>query len=186
MTTSGSAMAAVPTDRERNTPGGISRHPMTVRDLDAVLAAEVRAYSHPWSHGNFVDSLAAGYLAEAWYADDAHGQRTLCGYFIAMPGAGELHLLNVTVAPDWQGRGLGHALLDAVQSLGRERGFATLWLEVRQSNERARALYRRRGFAEVALRRGYYPAAGGRREDAVVMSLPLADGTSAEATDAVD
>lgn len=161
------------------------RQPMTVRDLEAVLAAEVRAYSHPWSHGNFVDSLAAGYLAEAWYLDDAQGHRTLAAYFIAMPGAGELHLLNVTVAPDWQGRGLGHALLDAVQALGRQRGFATLWLEVRESNARARALYRRRGFAEVALRRGYYPASG-RREDAVVMSLLLSGATNPGAVDAVD
>jgi ribosomal-protein-alanine N-acetyltransferase len=48
-----------------------------------------------------------------------------------------------------------------------------LWLEVRASNERARRLYARRGFAEVGLRRGYYPAAQGRREDAVVMSLEV-------------
>jgi len=100
-----------------------------------------------------------------------------------------LHLLNVTVAPDWQSRGLGHALLDAVQSIGRERGFASLWLEVRESNARARALYQRRGFAEVALRRGYYPASG-RREDAVVMSLPLSApvpaATNPGADDAVD
>ena len=162
----------------------LSRQQMTLHDIDAVLAAEVRAYSHPWSHGNFVDSLAAGYMAETWYVDDAPDRSTLAGYFIAMPGAGELHLLNVTVAPDFQGRGLGHALLDAVQALGRERGFATLWLEVRESNARARALYQRRGFAEVALRRGYYPASG-RREDAVVMSLPLSGSTSVEAGDAV-
>jgi [ribosomal protein S18]-alanine N-acetyltransferase len=177
MTAPGSARAAF---------AGLQRRPMTVRDLDAVLAAEVRAYSHPWSHGNFVDSLAAGYIAEAWYLDDEQGCATLAAYFIAMPGAGELHLLNVTVAPDWQGRGLGHAVLDAVQAIGRQRGFATLWLEVRESNARARALYRRLGFAELALRRGYYPASG-RREDAVVMSLRLtADAPHSEARDAVD
>jgi [ribosomal protein S18]-alanine N-acetyltransferase len=169
------------TQREPAALTGLLRRAMAVRDLDAVLAAEVRAYSHPWSHGNFVDSLAAGYLAEAWYLDDAHGHSALAGYFIAMPGVDELHLLNLTVAPDWQGRGLGHALLDAVQAIGRERGLATLWLEVRESNARARALYRRRGFAEVALRRGYYPASG-RREDAVVMSIALHVG----AADAVD
>jgi [ribosomal protein S18]-alanine N-acetyltransferase len=140
---------------------------MTVADLDAVLAIEARAYSFPWSRGNFIDSLAAGYLAQVRMVESA-----VIGYFLAMVGADELHLLNVTVAPDWQSRGHGHALLDAVQALGRERTLAMLWLEVRESNQRARALYRRRGFSEVGVRRGYYPAQV-RREDAIVMSLPL-------------
>jgi ribosomal-protein-alanine N-acetyltransferase len=95
------------------------------------------------------------------------------GYFVAMPGVDELHLLNITVAPAWQGQGHGQALLDVVMAQARARQLALLWLEVRQSNQRARALYRRRGFAEVGQRKGYYPAAGGR-EDAVVMRLDLA------------
>ena len=157
----------------------LQRHPMTVRDLDAVVSIEVRAYSHPWSHGNFVDSLAVAYRAEVWRVDAVAvpgGHQPLVGYFVAMPGVDELHLLNITVAPEWQGRGVGHALLDAVQAHAREQSLATLWLEVRESNHRARALYRRRGFSEVALRRGYYPGGpvAGRREDAVVMSLPVA------------
>ncbi|MBX3634670.1 MAG: ribosomal protein S18-alanine N-acetyltransferase [Rubrivivax sp.] len=151
------------------------RRPMTVRDVDAVAAVEATAYGFPWSRGNFVDSLAAGYLAEVLDGGDAG----LLGYFVAMPGVDELHLLNITVAPAWQRRGLGSGLLDAVRQHAVDRGLAQLWLEVREGNHRARALYRRRGFAEVGLRRGYYPAAGGR-EDAVVMSLAL------EARDAVD
>ncbi len=146
------------------------RRPMTAADLDAVMAVEAAAYSFPWTRGNFIDSLAAGYLAEVMAGRDG----SLIGYFIAMPGVDELHLLNLTVAPELQGRGHGSALLDAVRAHGRIRGLAALWLEVRESNERARALYRRRGFAEVGRRRGYYPAAGGRREDAIVMRLPLA------------
>jgi ribosomal-protein-alanine N-acetyltransferase len=146
---------------------GLQVRPMTVADLDDVIAVEQRAYSHPWSHGNFVDSLAAGYRAEAWRVDGE-----LLGYFVAMPGVDELHLLNITVAPEWQGRGIGSAMLHAVQAHCRDRAFAKLWLEVRESNLRARALYLRRGFAEVALRRGYYPALG-RREDAVVMALAV-------------
>ena len=145
---------------------------MEAHDIDAVVAVETRAYSFPWSHGNFVDSLAAGYLAGVLHVAAAPAELT--GYFVAMTGVDELHLLNITVAPDWQGRGLGTGLLDAVEALGCERGLAKLWLEVRESNHRARALYRRRGFAEVALRRGYYPAAG-RREDAIVMSRALVD-----------
>ena len=141
---------------------------MTLRDLDAVLAIEARAYGWPWTRGNFIDTLAAGYLAEVLEDRDAG----LLGYFVAMTGVDEIHLLNVTVAPAWQGQGYGSGLLDAVEAHGRDRGLAALWLEVRQSNRRARALYARRGFTEVSVRRGYYPAAG-RREDAVVMRLPL-------------
>ena len=144
---------------------------MTVRDVDAVVAIEARAYSFPWTRGNFIDSLAAGYAAEVLHVVDA-GQVALAGYFVALGGVDELHLLNITVAPEWQGLGLGHRLLHAVSALGRERDLSQLFLEVRESNHRARALYRRFGFVEFGMRRGYYPAAGGR-EDAVVMRLGL-------------
>lgn len=154
-----------------------TRRAMTVRDVDAVQALEVRAYSHPWTRGNFIDSLAAGYPAEVAHVLDA-GQVRLVGYFVAMLGVDELHLLNITVAPDWQGQGLGSALLQAVQGLGQARGMGQLLLEVRASNHRARALYRRFGFAEIGLRQGYYPAVHGR-EDAVVMRLGLQAGAQA-------
>ncbi len=147
----------------------LTRRAMTVRDLDAVMTAESGAYSHPWTRGNFVDSLAAGYLAEV-VAGDAVG---LVAYFVALRGVDELHLLNITVAAPWQGQGHGSALLRAVQGHAAALGLGSLWLEVRHSNARARALYRRRGFSEVGLRKGYYPAAV-QREDAVVMSLPIA------------
>ncbi len=145
------------------------RRRMTVADVEPVAAIEAAAYAHPWSRGNFVDSLAAGYLAEVL----ASPRDGLLGYFVAMPVVDELHLLNLTVAPAWQGRGLGRALLDAVEAHGRALGLVALWLEVRQSNERARGLYRRRGFVEVGRRPGYYPAALGRREDAIVMRCLL-------------
>ncbi len=146
-------------------PPSPTRRAMTVRDLDAVVAVEQRAYGHPWSRGNFTDSLAAGYLAEVWLQDDE-----LLGYFVAMPGVNEVHLLNITVAPERQGQGHGCRMMASLQAQAVQLGAATLWLEVRESNHRARALYRRLGFAEVGRRRGYYPAAP-RREDAVVMSL---------------
>lgn len=142
---------------------------MTAADLDAVLALEVAAYSHPWSHGNFVDSLAAGYLA--WVRNDGRGQ--LLAYCVAQPGFEETHLLNLTVAPACQRQGHGRALLLALADWARARGDHTLWLEVRPSNAAGRALYAATGFAEVGLRRGYYPAAGSQREDAVVMRLAL-------------
>ena len=152
---------------------------MTLHDIDAVLAIEQQAYAFPWTRGNVIDSLAAGYLAELLLADDGG----LLAYFIAMTGVGELHLLNITVAPAHQGQGHGRMLLDALLAHGRRQGLATLWLEVRESNHRARALYRARGFAEVGRRRDYYPTAG-RREDAVVMRLAL--GSAATGSGAAD
>jgi [ribosomal protein S18]-alanine N-acetyltransferase len=145
---------------------------MQFGDLDRVLAVERAAYSFPWSRGNFVDSLAAGYLAEM-LLDDRAG---LVGYYVAMAGVDEMHLLNLTVAPAQQRRGHSRSLLDALERRCRERHLATLWLEVRASNARARQVYARRGFAEVGLRRGYYPAGKAQREDAIVMSLPLGEG----------
>jgi ribosomal-protein-alanine N-acetyltransferase len=145
---------------------------MQYGDLDQVLALERAAYSFPWTRGNFVDSLAAGYLAEM-LLDDRAG---LVGYYVAMAGVDELHLLNLTVAPAQQRRGHARSLLDALERRCRERHLATLWLEVRASNARARQVYARRGFAEVGLRRGYYPAGKSQREDAIVMSLALGEG----------
>ena len=146
---------------------------MTVADLDGVMAVEVQAYGHPWSRGNFTDSLAAGYVAEV--LQDVPGPGLL-GYFVAMPGVQELHLLNITVAPEHQHRGWGLLLLRAVRERARARELGAVWLEVRASNERALAVYRAFGFAERGTRRGYYPASASRREDAIVMSLELLPG----------
>ena len=147
------------------------QRPMRLADLDAVLAVEVQAYGHPWTRANFVDSLAVGYLAEL--LEDR--QDRVIAYLLAMQGYEETHLLNLTVLPAMQGRGIGRTLLDQLIERTRERGDGKLWLEVRQSNAVARRLYRRAGMAEVGIRRGYYPDAGGRREDAVVMQLMLGD-----------
>ncbi|WP_326540161.1 ribosomal protein S18-alanine N-acetyltransferase [Pseudorhodoferax sp.] len=142
---------------------------MQVADLDRVLAIEVLAYSHPWTRGNFVDSLAAGYLAELL----VDGDDSVIGYFIAMPGVGELHLLNLTVAPAHQRAGHARTLLDALQACCQRRGLPVLWLEVRAGNARARHVYLRRGFVEVGLRRRYYPAGHLLREDAIVMRFDV-------------
>lgn len=145
---------------------------MAARDLDQVLAVENSAYAFPWTRGNFIDSLAAGYAAEM-LLDAAHA---LIGYYVAMPGVGEMHLLNLTVAPAHQRRGHAVVLLDALDMHCRRCGIDQLWLEVRVSNSRARRVYERRGFVPVGLRRGYYPAGPALREDAVVMRRQLEGG----------
>lgn len=142
--------------------------PLTPERLDAVLAVEQTAYTHPWSRGNFIDTLASGYQAQLLLAGDA-----LLGYFIAMKGVDEVHLLNITVAPAFQRQGWAHVMLDALALWSRGQGAQWLWLEVRVGNQRALQVYERYGFRRVGLRRAYYPAGHGQREDAVVMSLKL-------------
>ena len=136
--------------------------------LNAVLAVELRAYAHPWSRGNFVDALASGHQAQLLMADDV-----LLGYFIAMKGVDEVHLLNITIAPDHQGQGWAWVCLDALALWARGQAAQCLWLEVRVSNVRAIKVYAAHGYKRVGLRKNYYPAAGGQREDAIVMSLKL-------------
>ncbi len=145
-------------------------HAMRLDHLVPVMHIESRCYSFPWSHGNFVDSLAAGYLARVLLGRDG----AMFGYFVAMPGVGEMHLLNLTVAPEQQGRGHASTLLDALEQACRDARLAQLWLEVRQGNQRALTLYGQRGFTQMGVRRHYYPAATGRREDAVVMRAWIA------------
>ncbi len=151
-------------------PGRPRLRPMLSADLERVLAIEARAYSFPWTRGNFIDSLAAGYLAELLVSD----RDEVIGYHVAMVGADELHLLNLTVAPAWQRAGHACSLLDVLEQHCRQRQLPSLWLEVRAGNARARHVYRQRGFVEVGLRRNYYPDGPGAREDAIVMSLAVA------------
>jgi [ribosomal protein S18]-alanine N-acetyltransferase len=138
---------------------------ITVERLDQVMAIERQAYPFPWSRGNFIDALAAGYLAQGLETDDGE----LLAYQFAMAGVDEWHLLNLTVAPACQGQGHGLRLLQALASHTWATGAHSLWLEVRPSNVRARALYERFGFQQVGVRRSYYPDTGGQREDALVL-----------------
>ena len=135
--------------------------------LDDIVAIEQAVHIHPWSRGNFADSIAAGY--HCWVA---HRDSALVGYGVVMIGAAEAHLLNLSVAPSWQRQGIGAKLTRFFVKLARDYGADKIYLEVRPSNAAARALYLAQGFAEIGVRRDYYPASGGR-EDAVIMELGL-------------
>jgi ribosomal-protein-alanine N-acetyltransferase len=141
--------------------------PMREADLDGVVAIEKAIYSHPWTRGNFVDSLNAGYECRClWLGAE------LLGYFVLMVAAQEAHLLNLSIGPANQRRGIGSGLLRDAADLARRLGARNVFLEVRPSNRGAQALYTRFGFRKVGTRRGYYPAHSGR-EDALVLTLPL-------------
>ncbi len=142
--------------------------PLSDARLDDVLRIENSAYAHPWTRGNFADSLKSGYQLLALMGGDS-----VMGYFVAMEGVQEVHLLNITVAPAFQGQGYGVLMLDALALWARSRHAQWLWLEVRVSNTRAMQVYERYGYARVGERKNYYPADHGQREHAVVMSLKL-------------
>ena len=142
--------------------------PLTLHWLEQVLEVERQAYEFPWTRGNFTDSLASGYAVQLLCAGEQ-----LLGYYVAMRGVEETHLLNLTVAPAFHRQGWARVLLDALAIWSRAQGAHWLWLEVRASNAPARALYQNYGFHRVGERPRYYPASDGAREGAIVMSLEL-------------
>ena len=124
--------------------------PMGVQLLDAVMAIEVRAYPFPWSRGNFVDSIAAGYLTRCLVSPEGE----LLGYLVAMAGFREWHLLNVTVSPEHQGRGYAtRATRLAMDYAFTVLNLYKLFLVVDVENTRAVAVYKKLGFTEEGILR---------------------------------
>ncbi|AIZ34161.1 ribosomal protein S18-alanine N-acetyltransferase [Pseudomonas sp. K1(2024)] len=144
----------------------ISFRPMTEADLDAVLKIEYAAFSHPWTRGIFQDALKS---YEVWLMFDGQQQ---VGHGVINVIIDEAHLLNITVKPENQGRGLGLRLLQHLMARAWQLNGRECFLEVRASNQSAYRLYERYGFNEIGRRRDYYPAPGGR-EDALVMACTL-------------
>ena len=145
---------------------------MQIDDLDAIMQIEPTIYSHPWTRGNFSDSLNSGY--SAWILEDKSLEENseMIGYALLMLVMDEAHLLNLSIAKTQQKRGLGRYLLEHMLKIAKNHQAINMFLEVRPSNVSAIALYENMGFSEMAVRRGYYPAKDGR-EDAVLMGLAL-------------
>ncbi|HKM27976.1 MAG: ribosomal protein S18-alanine N-acetyltransferase [Gammaproteobacteria bacterium] len=144
----------------------IEFRPMQFADLEQVVALEQQAFSHPWSHKLYVDALSS---YECWmmYVDGQH-----VGHGVISQVLDEAHLLNIAIAVEQQGRGLGLQLLEHLMQRAIERGCVECFLELRASNQSAYRLYERFGFNEIGRRRDYYPAPGGH-EDALVMVCTL-------------
>ena len=144
---------------------------LTADWLDRVLQIENAVYPHPWSRANFEDSIQTGYQMQVLTTPDAD----ILGYFIAMKGFEEVHVLNITVSEPFQRQGWAKLMLDALAVWSRGQGAAWLWLEVRANNERALQVYKAQGFKLVSVRQDYYPKGpkANGREDAIVMSLKL-------------
>jgi [ribosomal protein S18]-alanine N-acetyltransferase len=160
----------------------LSFAPMQTEDLEAVLAIESVSHIHPWTRGNFADSLAAGHWAycirpqtdqviEGSYLDP----QILWAYCILFPAVDELHLLNITVSPKLRQLGLGTRIMSAIEGVAAQQNFPRMILEVRPSNIAAVSLYEKLGYEQIGLRKGYYPADihTGSREDALVMAKSI-------------
>jgi len=140
---------------------------MTEDDLGDVLEIERQIYDFPWTVGNFADSLRSGY-----YCVVLRMGNRLIGYAVMMLGAGEAHLLNLSIAASEQRRGHGSRLLQSMVGACRNCGARQLFLEVRPTNTAGRLMYAKHGFSQIAVRRGYYPSRTGR-EDALLLALDL-------------
>ncbi len=146
----------------------LALRPIQDSDLEQLMPIEVRAYPYPWTPGIFNDCLRHQH-----YHCLLHEQQDVIrAYGVISVAVQEMHLLNLTVSPDYQSQGLGKRLLYTLEMLGRELDAQECFLEVRPSNKAAIQLYLNQGFNEIGLRKDYYPATQGR-EDAVVMAKSL-------------
>ena len=140
---------------------------MCEADIGQVMAIETSIYTHPWTRGNFRDSVKAGYTCHVMEVASE-----LIGYGVLMLAAREAHLLNLSIAREWQRKGYGRSMLLHFIDISRRSDALQMFLEVRFSNDVGRSLYSSMGFFSVAVRPGYYPATHGR-EDAILMGLNL-------------
>jgi ribosomal-protein-alanine N-acetyltransferase len=156
--------------------------PMTTADLDAVLAIESISHIHPWTQGNFLDSLAAGhwaYCVRPQLEDAFRGSYLdpdiLWAYCILFPAVDELHLLNITVSPKLRRLGIGAKMMHAIEGVAAQQQMPRIILEVRPSNINALQLYQTLGYEQIGLRKNYYPgdAISGLREDAWVFAKSI-------------
>ncbi len=157
---------------------------MQTSDLDEVLSIEDVSHVHPWTRGNFSDSLSAGHWAycirpQLDQSDCEPGSYldpgVLWAYCILYPAVDELHLLNITVDPKLRKLGIGARIMSAIEGVALQQKISRVILEVRPSNNSALSLYTKLGYEQIGLRKNYYPASEitGNREDAIVMAKSI-------------
>lgn len=139
----------------------------TLTDAPAMLAIEQSATSHPWTLALFESCFGERYFN---FVLEQHN--VICGFYIGEFIAGEASLFDICIAPSAQGKGFGRVLLEHFIDQADQREAFECWLEVRESNHKAIALYQSAGFHQTGKRPNYYPTATGH-EDAILMGLPL-------------
>ena len=151
--------------------------PMQPSDMAEVMSLESISHRHPWTQGNFLDSLTAGHWAYCIRPESSAPLPStelpfLWGYCILYPAVDELHLLNITIDTKLRRQGIGTRVMQAIEGIALQQGMSRIILEVRPSNIPAIKLYEQIGFTTIGLRKAYYPSdvASNGREDASVMA----------------
>jgi [ribosomal protein S18]-alanine N-acetyltransferase len=138
-------------------PVGLVLRPATAEDLDAVVMIERVSFSDPpWSRRSFASLIGDPRVRFSVACLPGGGAPAVVGYVVIWLVADEAELANLAVAPDRRRRGIGQYLLDAAMAEAVAGGATSLYLEVRESNVAARALYGGRGFVAVGRRQSYY------------------------------
>ena len=150
----------------------MAQPPTTIRDMNhddlaMVSDLERRSSEFPWSPGVFRDCLLAGYQCVVLIREGR-----VAGYSILSVAAGEAHILNLCIDPEFRALGYGEKLLDELLYRARSASVREIFLEVRPSNKTAIGLYQKKGFHKIAARPAYYQAREGR-EDASVLAKKL-------------
>jgi len=138
---------------ERSVRAAVTIRAAAPADLDAIVEIERGSFGDPWSRALFFDAL---FGKHTWFEVAVGAGGELVGYIVAQIVADEAEVLNLAVAPARRRDGAGALLLNGVMAAARARGAIAVYLDVRESNAAARALYARFGFAEVGRRRAYY------------------------------
>jgi ribosomal-protein-alanine N-acetyltransferase len=141
----------------------LTLRPASGTDLSLMATLESRSTAHPWSEGQYRGSFESGHQLII-----AQRGTEVIGLAVIMQVRDEAHLLNIVIDHDWQGQGLGRQLLGELMQQMRQQGALRMFLEVRESNTVARALYESMGFSECGIRKHYYRAEQGR-EHAILM-----------------
>ncbi len=141
---------------------------MNTADVAAAAAIEQLVQSHPWTRKQFEESVTA------YQSTVIEVQGKVAGFCILQPVVDEANLLLMAVHPKMQGQGLGFQLLE--QSIAMLKNDPVqIFLEVREGNTAAIALYEKADFHQIDLRKNYYPKADGTREHAVIMVKACSD-----------
>jgi ribosomal-protein-alanine N-acetyltransferase len=162
----------------------VNSAPLVIRpaeeyDIPEVLRIERASFADPWSADSFLTSLELDRMrvlvAEEQTGGDGGntGNGMLLGYVIALVLAEEAEVADLAVSSDARRRGVGGLLLDRVTDELAQRGVLSVYLEVRESNTAARALYESRAFRQVGRRRGYYQ---NPTEDALLLKRDIEPG----------
>ena len=147
---------------------------MNLADVDAVHAIEVASITPPWTKQGFEEALANEnaclYVAEVRHALESGETAEVVGYCGIYFAADEGEITNVAVAPAWRKQGIADKILAVVKVNAKMSGYATIFLEVRESNIAAQKLYEKHGFVAAGLRKNFYREP---QEHAIVMSCSL-------------